>query len=135
MLREVAAMRVTREAVAIHSDERGIVLEPIGFEDLSRQRNVHLVVTLPGFVRGNHVHRSADEMIVVVGPALVRFREGRSIEDVRIGDGEAVRFTFPAGIPHAIQSTGDRPGLLIAFSSAVHDPSDPDVVREVLIEP
>lgn len=127
-------MKVTQEKVVIQTDERGMVLEPLGLEDLSRQRNVHLVVTRPGSIRGNHAHRRAQETVVVIGPALVRFREEDTIEEVKIGEGEAVRFTFPAGVPHAIQHSGDRPGLLIAFSDAVHDPNAPDLVRETLIE-
>jgi UDP-2-acetamido-2,6-beta-L-arabino-hexul-4-ose reductase len=127
-------MRVIKEPVAVHADERGFVFEPMAFEPLSRQRNIHVVVTLPGFIRGNHYHRRAVEIVAVLGPALVRFREDESVEDVTIGEGEAVRFTFPPGVAHAIQNTGDRPSLLIAFADSVHDPTAPDVVRETLID-
>jgi UDP-2-acetamido-2,6-beta-L-arabino-hexul-4-ose reductase len=127
-------VRVIKEAVAVHADERGFVFEPMDSEGLGRQRNVHVVVTRPGFIRGNHYHRDAIEIVAVLGPALVRFREEESLEDVVIGEGEAVRFTFPPGVAHAIQNTGDRPNLLIAFSDSVHDPTAPDVVREILID-
>jgi UDP-2-acetamido-2,6-beta-L-arabino-hexul-4-ose reductase len=127
-------MRVVKEPVVVHTDERGVVFEPMDAEPLRRQRNVHVVSTLPGFIRGNHFHRGAVEIVTVLGPALVRFREGESVEDVTIGEGEAVRFTFPAGVAHALQNTGDRPNLLIAFIDSVHDPEAPDVVREVLID-
>lgn len=128
-------MKVSQEKVALKCDERGFVLEPLGMEHLSCQRNTHLVVTLPGFVRGNHLHRKATERVVVLGPALVRFREDGATRDVSLAEGEAVRFTFPAGVPHAIQHTGVHPGILMAFSDAVHDPDLPDAVREILIEP
>lgn len=128
------AVRVIKEPVAVHADERGFVFEPTDSEGLRGQRNVHVVLTRPGFIRGNHYHRDAIERVTVLGPALVRFREDESVEDLRIGEGEAVRFTFPAGVAHAIQNTGDRPNLLIAFTDSVHDPAVPDVVREILID-
>ncbi len=127
-------MKVIWESISVRSDERGLVFEPIGAEALSRQQNVHVVTTLPGFVRGNHAHRRSTEIVVVLGPAHVRYREMGVIEDVRVRDGEAVRFVFPPGVPHAIQNTGDRPNLLVAFVDAPHDAQHPDAVREVLIE-
>lgn len=127
-------MNVIRESIPVHSDERGLVFEPIGAEALSRQQNVHVVTTLPGFVRGNHAHRHSTETVVVLGPALVRYRETGVTEDVRVGNGEVVRFDFPPGVPHAIQNTGDRPSLLVAFADVPHDAQHSDTVREVLIE-
>ena len=39
------------------------------------QKNVHVVLTQPNEVRGNHVHRTAVETTSVVGPCLVRLKE------------------------------------------------------------
>lgn len=126
---------VTIEPVAYPSDPRGLVIEPIGADDLPRQHNVHLVITVPGAIRGNHYHRRGSEITVVIGPALFRYREGSEVKEVHVPEGQAYRMAIPAGVPHAFQNTGQAPQVLIGFNTEIHDPAHPDVVREVLIEP
>ena len=125
----------TVEPVHYHADPRGLVLEPIGAGDIARQRNVHLVLSEPGAVRGNHYHERGTEVAVVLGPALVRMRESGVVRDVEIPEGRAYRFTFPPGVSHAFQATGESPMVLVAFNTEPHDPAAPDVVRDVLIAP
>jgi dTDP-4-dehydrorhamnose 3,5-epimerase-like enzyme len=126
--------RVIIEPVQCFSDARGWVVEPIPEASLSAQRNTHVAFTEPGCVRGNHYHEQSTEVFVVMGPGLVRFREGGVVRDVCVPDGQAVRFTVPPGIPHAIRNTGTRPMLLMAFNTLPHDRANPDAVRVVLIE-
>jgi UDP-2-acetamido-2,6-beta-L-arabino-hexul-4-ose reductase len=128
-------MPVEIEKIEVYSDYRGIVFEPLEAEKLADQGNVHVVVSRPGAVRGNHVHRRGTETVTVVGPALVRYREDGAERDVDIPAGEAFRFVFPPGVAHAIRNTGDQPGLLVAFGSLAHDPQHPDTAAEVLIRP
>ena len=121
------------EQVTYFQDVRGWVVEPIA-EDLIRlQRNVHVVFTEPGQVRGNHYHQRTTEVMLVMGPALVRLREDGALRDVTVADGEALRFTIPPGIAHAIQNTGPRPGVLASFNDLPHDRAKPDTLRDVLI--
>lgn len=115
-------------------DERGIAYEPISPEELAGQRNVHVVVTRPGHVRGNHLHYRETEILVVHGPALARWRVDGEVTDVELGDGEIVAFRFPPGIPHAILNTGDAPNVIVAFKDRPYEPEDPDVERVALIE-
>jgi dTDP-4-dehydrorhamnose 3,5-epimerase-like enzyme len=70
----------------------------------------------------------------VQGPALVHIRDGQEVRDTVISEGAATRFIIPLGVAHAIQNTGSRPNLAVAFRDLAYDPADPDVVREVLIE-
>jgi dTDP-4-dehydrorhamnose 3,5-epimerase-like enzyme len=126
--------RVTVETIAYPSDDRGLVVEPLRAEEFPAQRNAHLVITRPGGVRGNHYHRVGSEVALVLGPALVRYRDGDAVVDRPVAPGEAVRFSFPAGIAHAIKNTGDTPGIALSFNTEVHDRAHPDVVRDVLIE-
>lgn len=58
-------------------------------EDFAAQRNAHIVVSLPGVVRGNHFHTQERETITVLGPSLVRFREEGNIEEILVPDKEA----------------------------------------------
>lgn len=127
-------MKTLVEEIAVGTDDRGCVFEPLSSEALRRQGNVHLVVTLPGRVRGNHYHVKGFEILVVRGPALVRHRDEAQVTETVVPDGRVVRFSFPPGVPHAIRCTGSQPGLLVAFSSEIHDPSRPDTVHFSLFE-
>jgi dTDP-4-dehydrorhamnose 3,5-epimerase-like enzyme len=129
-----STMRVRIEQVVLHSDSRGSVFEPLDPEHLPSQQNVHVVVTEPGHVRGNHYHPRGTEVLTVQGPALVRIRDELGIWDTMIPEGAALRFIIPPGISHAIQNLGSRPTLLVAFRDLAHHPADPNVVRDVLIE-
>jgi dTDP-4-dehydrorhamnose 3,5-epimerase-like enzyme len=126
--------RIIIEPIAFPTDARGLVLEPIGPDALPLQRNVHLVLTGPGCVRGNHAHQRGTEITVVLGPALARYRDGDAVRDVHVPEGRAYRFTIPPGVPHAFRNTGTGLMVLIGFNTVAHDPGRPDVVRDVLIE-
>lgn len=125
---------VVIEDVIAHRDQRGVVFEPLDATRLAEQSNVHVVLTEPGGVRGNHYHRCGTEVITVYGPMLVRFREGEKVEDRVVAEGQVVRFRFPPGVPHAFRNTGEKTNILVAFNTDAHDRAAPDVVREVLIE-
>jgi dTDP-4-dehydrorhamnose 3,5-epimerase-like enzyme len=125
--------KTTIEVVPCSRDGRGLIFEPIGPELLPLQKNAHAVMTAPGGIRGNHYHRFSTEIAVVLGPALVRFREDGRVWDAPVSEGEAHRFTIPPGVAHAFQNVGNKPMLLVAFNSAVFDAANPDVVRDALI--
>lgn len=116
-------------------DERGAAYEPLGPDALPEQRNVHVVTTHPGHIRGNHVHARDTEVLTVRGPALVRYRENGTDHDVEVGDGEAVAFRFPPGVAHAIKNTGSATNVIVAFKDHPYDRENPDVERVNLIEP
>jgi UDP-2-acetamido-2,6-beta-L-arabino-hexul-4-ose reductase len=123
------------EAVKLNADARGAVFEPVNDRELAVQRNSHVVLSGPGAIRGNHYHLVGREITVVVGPALVRYRDvigNGSVQELEIPAGSAQRLTFPAGVAHAYQNPGPGVMILTSFNSEVHDPDKPDVVREVL---
>jgi UDP-2-acetamido-2,6-beta-L-arabino-hexul-4-ose reductase len=126
---------VTVRRIERHTDRRGEVFEPLGAAELAGQRNVHLVVTDPGHVRGNHVHRTSTEVLVIRGPARVRLREDDQTRDVDVPAATVLSFTVPPGVAHAIVGTGTEPNLLVAFRDTEHDPDDPDTERVELIAP
>jgi len=124
-------------------DERGVVFEPLDAERLATQRNVHVVLSAPGTIRGNHFHRVLHEVTVVVGPARVAWRPARDdtegdrsilpVESVEVPAGGTWRFEFPPGTAHAYQNTGTDTQVLVAFSSEPHDPANPDTFRDPVI--
>ena len=115
-------------------DARWLVFEPLQAAELAAQQNVHVVLTRPGEVRGNHFHRVATEIFTIVGPALVRLRIAGELQDHEVPAGEVRRFTIPPGVAHAIRHGGTAPGVVVSFSTHSHDPLNPDTQRDVLIE-
>jgi UDP-2-acetamido-2,6-beta-L-arabino-hexul-4-ose reductase len=107
----------------------------MGADLLPEQRNVHLVLTQPGQVRGNHYHMRGTEITLVIGPAVFRYRDAAIVREVELAAGQAYRITILPGIAHAFQNPGPGLLVLIGFNTEAHDPAQPDVVRDVLIEP
>jgi len=130
---QASALRTRVESVTTHRDARGGVFEPLNDAELARQKNVHVVLTRPNEVRGNHVHQTAIETTTVPGPCLVRLKEAGGIRDVDVPAGEIWRFTIPPGVVHAFRNTGDEVMVLISFSTRPHDPGDSDTVREQIL--
>ncbi len=122
------------ENLRVAQDARGYVFEPMGPDGMSQFRNVHVVYTVPGVVRGNHFHVRGTEVSSVAGPTLVRYRVDGALQDVRVPAGQVWRFTFPPGVAHAFRNEGTEPTMLAAFNTEAHDPERPDVVRELLLE-
>jgi len=127
-------MSVSHERLKVITDQRGFVIELLTAEDFLSQRNAHIVVSLPGVVRGNHYHTKGTETMTVLGPSLVRFREHGGIEEVVVPDEEAWRFVFLPGVSHAIKNLGGEANTLVAFNTMEHDPANPDTHRDLLIE-
>lgn len=124
---------VDKQTVKRISDHRGVVFEPLEEKWIAQQKNVHVVVSRPGAVRGNHYHVLGTETLIVCGPALVMIRKGRQREDFSIPADNTFRIVIPPGISHAIQNTGDVDSLLVAFNTIAHDPASPDTVADILI--
>jgi UDP-2-acetamido-2,6-beta-L-arabino-hexul-4-ose reductase len=128
-------MPVTIHRIDLGHDDRGFVFHPLHGADLPGQREAHAVISHPGAVRGNHYHRTAEEILAVAGPARVRYREDGEVREFAVPENEAYRFRFPPGVSHAVRHTGTAPGFLVPFSTIPFNPDDPDVVRDELIDP
>jgi len=126
-------MSVNVEEIKVHSDKRGFVFEPIAEDFLDKQHNVHIVISHPEAVRGNHYHINGTETIIVMGPALVRIKEAGKIRDISVPSKKAFRFIIPPMISHAIKNTASQANILAAFNTLAHDPANPDVVEDILI--
>jgi dTDP-4-dehydrorhamnose 3,5-epimerase-like enzyme len=124
---------VFMQAVKTHRDARGSVFEPLNDAELTGQKNVHVVLTQPNEVRGNHVHRTAIETTTVVGPCLIRLKEAGEVRDIEVPAGEIWRLTIPPGVVHAFRNTGDSSMVLVSFSTNLHDPTGGDTLREQIL--
>jgi dTDP-4-dehydrorhamnose 3,5-epimerase-like enzyme len=126
-------MKTLIETVKTHRDPRGAVFEPLNDTELHSQRNVHVVLTQPDGVRGNHTHVAGTEITSVVGPCLVRLKEQGQIRDLDVPAGEVWRLTIPPGVVHAFRNTGNAPMVLVSFNTHLHDPSGADTQREQIL--
>jgi dTDP-4-dehydrorhamnose 3,5-epimerase-like enzyme len=127
------AARTIVQSVKTHRDVRGSVFEPLNDVELAAQKNVHVVLTQPNEVRGNHVHRNAVEVTSVAGPCLIRLKEDGEIRDLQVPAGEIWRLTIPPGVVHAFRNTGEGVMVLVSFSTQVHDPTGGDTQRETIL--
>jgi len=118
------ARRATIQSVKTHRDARGTLFEPLTDAELHAQKNVHVVLTQPNEVRGNHVHRTAVETTTVVGPCRVRLKQEGEIKDIDVAVGDILRLTIPPGVVHAFRNTGSTAMVLVSFSTNLHDPDD-----------
>lgn len=122
-------MNVTIEIHKARRDHRGISFELLDGIDRSRWISAHAALTFDGAVRGNHLHPSADELLIVAGPAMVRFAaDGAAFRDIEIAEDEVGRFLIPAGVAHAVQGRGAG-SMLVSFSSE----SAPETVSSRLL--
>jgi UDP-2-acetamido-2,6-beta-L-arabino-hexul-4-ose reductase len=125
--------RVVVQSVKTHRDARGSLFEPLTDAELADQKNVHVVLTQPNEVRGNHVHRTAVETTSVVGPCLIRLKEAGVTRDLEVPPGEIWRLTIPPGVVHAFRNTGESIMVLVSFSTNLHDPAGADTAREQIL--
>lgn len=122
------------EVMTVHQDVRGFLYEPLNAVQMAQYRNVHVVVTAPGAIRGNHRHARGVEITTLSGPALVRYRQDGEMRDVRVPAGEVWRFRFPPGVAHAFRNEGPAPMVLVSFNTLEHDPVAPDAIRDIVLE-
>jgi dTDP-4-dehydrorhamnose 3,5-epimerase-like enzyme len=121
------------QLIKTHRDARGVLFEPLNDAELQAQKNVHVVITQPDHIRGNHVHETATETTSVMGPCLVRLKEGGVLRDIDVPAGEICRLEIPPGVVHAFRNTGDAVMVMVSFSTNLHDPAGADTRREEIL--
>src|ERR1700729_1103818 len=100
---------ITIRKLQVHTDARGTVFEPLESRLLAGWRNVHTVISEPGAIRGNHRHVRGTEVTAVLGPALVRYRVGDSIEERQGPAGGSRGFPVSPGTTQRFQKTRPQP--------------------------
>ena len=127
-------MNVKIHQLKTNADVRGIVFEPIENETIYTQQNSHVVISKPGIIRGNHYHLYGTETLAVMGPALLRFKEANQIYDFEVPFEQVYKFVIPPKVAHAIKNIGEKDIILIAFNTISHNPKNPDVISEILMD-
>ena len=127
-------MQVKIERLKTHEDKRGVVFEPIDDDTINSQQNSHVVISKPGIIRGNHYHLYGTETLAVMGPALLRFKEVDEILDFEVPVEQVYKFVIPPKVTHAIKNIGEKDNILIAFNTVPHNPENPDVISDLLMD-
>jgi dTDP-4-dehydrorhamnose 3,5-epimerase-like enzyme len=70
---------------------------------------------------------------LVLGPALVRYRDANGIQDVEITKGTLYRFTFPPKVAHAFGALGPEPMFLVGFNTEIYDSEHPDAIPDHIL--
>jgi dTDP-4-dehydrorhamnose 3,5-epimerase-like enzyme len=127
-------MNVKIHQLKTNEDKRGIVFEPIENESINTQQNSHVVISKPGIIRGNHYHQYGTETLTVMGPALLRFKEADEILDFEVPVGQVYKFVIPPKVSHAIKNIGEKDHIVFAFNTVPHNPENPDVISDILMD-
>ncbi len=117
-------MAVEFELLQTFDDPRGSSFDPIEGAALVDHRNVHVVLTASGHVRGNHLHHRGIERLVVRGPALVATEDEDGRVEREIAAGVVARITLGPGVAHAVKNTGEATMLIVSFGTEPFDPKN-----------
>jgi UDP-2-acetamido-2,6-beta-L-arabino-hexul-4-ose reductase len=126
-------MAIKIHHLKVHADARGFVFEPLDLESIGIQKNVHIVISDPGVVRGNHYHMNGTETVAVMGRALVCIRENHETQNIKVPRNKVYRFIIPPKASHAFKNIDNQPNVLVCFNTHKHDSRHPDVVEDILI--
>jgi UDP-2-acetamido-2,6-beta-L-arabino-hexul-4-ose reductase len=126
-------MAIQIQHIKVHADARGYVFEPLDLENICIQKNVHIVISDPGVVRGNHYHMNGTETVAVMGHALVCIRKNHEIQNIKVPRDAVFRFIIPPKISHAFKNIDNQPNMLVCFNTLEYDTRHPDVIEDILI--
>ena len=105
----------------LKEDERGWALFPfqLGVDGLDASRidwdSLHLVLSRPEAVRGNHIHPDGAEWLFCCqGTTMLYWEEDGVVASAELAGGAFLVF-IPAGIPHALINNGRTDSVIMAF--------------------
>ena len=127
-------MNVKIHQLITYNDKRGVVFEPIEDETINTQQNSHVVISKPGIVRGNHYHLYGTETLAVMGPAFLKFKKADEVLDFEVPLGQVYKFVIPPKVTHAIKNVGEKDNIIICFNTVPHNPENPDVISDILMD-
>ncbi|MCH7230588.1 NAD-dependent epimerase/dehydratase family protein [Glycomyces sp. L485] len=114
-------------ALTPHTDDRGVLFEYVRLRTAGGQ--AFASTTMPGAVRGEHVHlRKFERFVIVSGRAEIAARRLFSDRTVRFrvdGD-DPVAVDMPTMWAHRLTALGDRPAVGVFWTNELYSPDDAD---------
>lgn len=104
----------------LHEDPRGMAYFPWQTQEVrdpaSALHTFHLISTVPGQVRGNHLHPSYEEWLYVFhGQGTFRWETEAGEVKERLISGGRTMIRIPPGVAHALENPGPEILYLIAW--------------------
>ncbi len=128
-------MKLKIKELDAKENERGIVVEILKSSEMKEQiKEVLLIVSKPGVVRGNHYHKKKAEWLYII------MGKGKFIyEDVKTGerkefiiDNKPTIIETPQNVAHAVKNIGDDDLYLLEISSHLYA-EDPDIFKKEIM--
>ncbi len=116
----------------VHADARGHLYELLSATILPAAIPglAYLCGIRQGAVRGGHLHLRKDEWFLCLhGEALVTLRLAGDERRRTLSAEAPAWLPVPAGVWHALRSTGPEEALILAYVTEPYDPNDPDTYR------
>lgn len=134
MIEGVKVKRLVR-----HPDDRGFFQEILRDDDglLRRFGQASMSKTYPGVIKAFHYHERQDDVwFFPVGNAQVvlhDLREGSPTKGETnvfyMGEDNPILLLIPAGVAHGYRTLGEKPAVIIYFTTESYNPDDPDEKR------
>lgn len=119
----------------VKADDRGIFIEILKSNEIKDQiKEVLLIVSKPGVVRGNHYHKEKAEWL-----CLIKGKAKFVYEDIETGerkefviDNKPTIIKTPLNAAHAIKNVGDDDLYLFEVSNHIFE-ENPDIFKKEVI--
>lgn len=128
-------MKLRVKKLDVKRDSRGWLAEIIRPEDVGYEKFGQILIStaLPGKTKGHHYHtRKREWYCVIQGTGLLTVTDRTSGEktEMVLRDSDMTLVEIPTGFLHALENTGDRELVLLAYLDESFDPNDPDVYTD-----
>jgi dTDP-4-dehydrorhamnose 3,5-epimerase len=133
----IAGVKVKR--LVRHSDDRGFFQEILRDDEwlLKRFGQASLAKTYPGVIKAFHYHERQDDLwFFPTGNAQVVLYDLREDSPTRgqtqvvcMGEDNPLLLLIPQGVAHGYRTLGEKPAVIIYFTTESYDPANPDEKR------
>lgn len=139
MIREGTIEGVKIKRLVSHADDRGFFQEILRDDEglLTRFGQASMSKTYPGVIKAFHYHEKQDDLwFFPAGNAQVvlhDLREGSptkgTTEVLYMGEDNPLLVLIPRGVAHGYRTLGEKPAVIVYFTTESYDPSNPDEKR------
>lgn len=122
-----------------HSDDRGFFQEIVRDDDglLRRFGQASMSKTYPGVIKAFHYHERQDDLwFFPVGNAQVVLYDLREDSPTKgetnvfyMGEDNPIAVLIPTGVAHGYRTLGEKPAIIIYFTTQSYNPNNPDEKR------
>jgi len=122
-----------------HNDDRGFFQEILRDDEglLERFGQASMSKTYPGVIKAFHYHERQDDLwFFPVGNAQVVLYDLRDYSPtfgktqvIYMGEDNPLILLIPAGVAHGYRTLGEKPAVIIYFTTESYDPANPDEKR------